>query len=239
MSHSDDPLAFLTGAALDTPRPLAVGQKFKADGAVLPCPGNTTLCHVDPASPAHASLTRAQMALQAGQHANAFTFLPPASFHMTVFEGVIETARRPEAWPQHLPTDVPIADVTADLLPRLQSAALPERLVVRPTQIFGGFGLTLTGATEADEETLREARDEIATATGIHRPYHDGYRFHITMAYLLRWLTPDEAAAVIALSAETFVTLLSEMPTLTLGPIEFCTFETMHHFEPIAHLGSA
>ncbi|MBM7067404.1 DUF1868 domain-containing protein [Actibacterium sp. 188UL27-1] len=236
MSHIDDSRAFLTGAAQNSPHPTAVGQKFTPDGAVLPCPGNTTLAHIDPASPAHAALVRAQRALQAGPHANAFTFLPPASFHMTVFEGVIETTRLPDAWPRHLPTDTAIPDVTNDMLPRLQAVTVPQRLILRPTQIFGGFGVTLTGATEGDEAILRATRDIIADAVAIHRPSHGTYRFHITLGYLLRWLTPEEAAAVIALSADTFLALQADISTLTLGPIEFCTFKDMHHFEPLAYL---
>ncbi|MEO1308587.1 MAG: DUF1868 domain-containing protein, partial [Pseudomonadota bacterium] len=218
------------------PHPAAVGQKFTPEGAPISCPGSTTLCHIDRASPAHASLVRAQQTLRDGPHAGAFTFLPPASFHMTVFDGVISTHRAAPAWPAHLATDLPMDSVTDDLLPRVQALALPQQFAIRPVQLFAGFSLQVAGNGREDEDALRDARDSLSDAMAFRRPDHDAYTFHITFGYLLRWLTPDEANAVIALSDAVFATLTAEVKDLTIGPIEFCAFETMHHFEPLAVL---
>ncbi|NJS40077.1 MAG: DUF1868 domain-containing protein [Rhodobacteraceae bacterium] len=59
-------LARMTGAGMTTALPECVGQKFDAMGRVLPFPGNTFLCHIPPDGPAHAALTAASAALQAG-----------------------------------------------------------------------------------------------------------------------------------------------------------------------------
>lgn len=223
---------YLTGALEPTAHPAAVGEKFTADGQVLPTPGNTTLCHVDPSSPAHAHITAAQHRLRSGPHADAFAFLPPASFHMTVFEGVIDFVRTADRWPASVPLDAPVSDVTAVFDHQLSGIGLAQSFDVRPVDLFAGFSLSMDGVDAAATQTLRRTRDQLSDATGIRRADHDSYRFHITLGYLLRWLTPDEADATLALSRDVCAQLIQDMPQLTLGPVEFCSFETMHHFAP-------
>ncbi|QPH53581.1 DUF1868 domain-containing protein [Pontivivens ytuae] len=226
---------YLTGRLTGGPRPAAVGRKFSADGAVLPAPGNTFLCHVDPASDAHAALARAQDILKAGPLADAFTFLPPASFHMTVFQGVIATERDLERWPGHLATDAAIDDVTTDIEPRVASLTLPTAFQIRPLGIFGGFSVSVSGADAEQEDRLRRTRDTLSDAIGLRAPDHDSYDFHITLGYLLRWLSPEDAETVLDTSRRA----AEELPEqITLGPVEFCTFDDMHRFAPVRQLMS-
>ena len=136
-----DAVAYLTGAMEDGPLPVAIGQKFDAAGRALPCPGNTMLCHLDPASTAFAAFTAVQTKLKASDFAGAFTFLPPSSIHMTIFEGVISYARQPDRWPGHLPLDASVDDVTADLKERTANSGVPQQFTVKPTHLFGGLSL--------------------------------------------------------------------------------------------------
>lgn len=229
-------LTYLTGTGQSLPRPSAVGEKFTADGRVLPFPGNTFLCHVPPRSAAHAALTAASAALQAGPQASAFTFLPPSSFHMTVFEGVCHAHRGADRWPQGIAPETPVEDVTQAFLPRVISLTLPVRQHVRPRGIFGGFSVALTGATPEDEASLRQARKDLADATGIHRASFADYDFHITLGYLIRWLTADEATAVMDLSDNVASALAAAAPVIDLGGVEFCRFDDMHAFPTLCHL---
>ena len=88
-----DPLRFLTGADSETTRPRAItepgkGGKFTPSGAVLPFPGNTVICHIDPNSDAHAALCEMQEDIRQSSFGALFTYLPPSSLHMTVFQGI-------------------------------------------------------------------------------------------------------------------------------------------------------
>lgn len=224
-------IAYLTGALTGGPRPAAIGLKFDEAGEVLPTPGNTTICHIAPQSTAHAALVRAQNTLRAGPLADAFTFLPPASFHMTIFEGVIDYTRERPRWPSHLPLETPVEQVTHDFDKRLQGLGLAQTFRTRPLGIRAGFSVAMAGATADDEALLRRTREQLREATGIARPDHDSYAFHITLAYLLRWLSEDEAQSVVALSRKAGQTLIAEAPEISLGPVEFCAFDTMHHFQ--------
>lgn len=234
----DTALAFryLTGALDGGDRPAAVGRKFDSAGRVLPFAGNTTLCHLDPASPVFRAVSAAQARLRGGPLADAYTFMPPASFHMTVFEGITDQSRTADRWPGHLPLNAPVEQVTQDFAGNLKRLGLPRGFRVRPEGIFGGFCVSLTGADAAAEGDLRKARDRLQQATNLIRPDHAQYRFHITLAYLLRWLSPDEARQVVALSQDVGAELRDEIATIPLGPVEFCRFQDMYHFERLAFL---
>ena len=229
-------IEYLTGALTGGARPAAVGLKFTEDGAPLSCPGYTTICHVDPASDAFRALVSTQDILKAGSLASAFTFMPADSLHMTLFEGVIDYARTADRWPAHLPLNATIAQATEDAAARLKGHCCQQKFKVRPIQVFGGFTVVMAGATKQEEDRLRLTRNALRDALNLHRPDHDAYQFHVTLAYLLRWLSRDEAQDIIELSHTAAQALLADMPELTLGPAELCVFETMHRFERMMYL---
>lgn len=229
-------LALLTGAGQSEPHPRAVGQKFDASGRVLPFPGNTFLCHIPADGAAHAALCQASLALQAGPLADAFSFLPPSSFHMTVFEGVTDADRSDERWPEAMPSDAKLQAVTDRFAAATSGLALPRAQVVRPVAILGGGSVAVTGLTAKDEASLRLSRQHLRDATGIKRRNFASYGFHVTLAYPLRWLTADEAEAVTDLSEQALGPLCEAAPMIPLGPIEFCVFADMHAFHPLQML---
>lgn len=237
MRDDERAIDYLTGALTGGARPAAVGLKFTEEGAPLACPGYTTICHVDPASDAFRALVAAQDALKAGLLASAFTFMPADSLHMTIFEGVIDYSRTADRWPAHLSLDATIAEATKDAAARLKEHPCQQEFKLRPVEVFGGFTVGITGATDDEETGLRKTRNALRDALNLHRPDHDAYQFHVTLAYLLRWLSRDEAQEVVDVSHSVANALLQDMPTLTLGPVELCSFETMHRFDPIMSLG--
>lgn len=212
-----EPLPYLTGRrhgagamppGISSP---GSGGKLTAEGLLLICPGNTMICHIDPESDAHAALVDIQEGLKAGPHAGCFTFLPAASLHMTVFR------------------------VTRVLLDRLDGIELPESRRIRATEVFCGHSMAVDGVG-TDELGLRDTRAQMREATGIDPAGVERYTFHITLAYLLRWLGEDEAREVIALSEALFAENGPRLQDIRLGRIEFCNFEHMHHFEPLHRL---
>lgn len=229
---------YLTGRLTGGTRPAAVGDKFEPTGAVRHWPGNTFICHI-PAGPAHQALTAAQARLRAGPLAEAFAFLPPSSLHMTVFEGANNVRRHDDSWPGALSPEMDLSDVTAHFRMATGPLLLPPTATTRPASIFGGFSVMVNGATEIDERKLRDMRSALSVATTIRRADFADYRFHVTMAYPLRWLRDDEAHAVVSLSDAVFADLATAMPTVPLDEVEFCTFEDMHAFYPVTRLRHA
>lgn len=235
----DDPFDLLTGQLSDLPCPRAIsepgqGGKFAHDGTVQPWPGNTFICHIDPDGPQHAALCAMQDAMKASEVAANFSWLPPSSFHMTVFQGV---SPDDPVWPEGLSRDLTRDAVTEALLDRLHSVTLPQHLTPAARGLHAGHSVTLEGKDAPAEARLRAARMALREATGLHPHGFDTYTFHITLGYPLRWLSAGEAQAVIVVSDAAFAAHGAALAEIPLGPIEFCTFENMHHFETVSELG--
>lgn len=229
---------WLTGRLDAGAVPAAVGSKFSATGEVLRYAGNTFICHIDPASEAFAALTEAQSALKAELPAGAFTFMPPPSFHMTVFGGICDPHRSDDRWPEGIDPATPVDRVTERWLTMAQALSLPQSVNIAPSGIFGGFSVLVEGNDEADRAALRAMRQTLREATGIRRPDFATYRFHITLAYNIRWLTPVEATFVQDLSDRVFAQLGRRAATFALGPVEFCAFDDMHFFRTLHRIGA-
>ena len=231
-------IRYLTGRLSNAPLPPWVspeghGGKFTTDGRVQIWPGNTFVCHVDRNSQAFEAICALQAELKASAFQKFFAFLPPASFHMTVFQGVSPASKPGRRLPACLPRDASRDEVTNALLGRIDGIALPQRHRMRVVDLFSGCSLTMAGATEEDEKSLRETRIALRRATGIDFDDFDDYVFHITLAYLLKWVPEATAQGIAALGAEMAERYIDEIGLIDLGPVEFCNFENMHHFERV------
>ncbi|NNL19286.1 MAG: DUF1868 domain-containing protein, partial [Boseongicola sp.] len=165
-----------------------------------------------------------------------FTFLPPPSFHMTVYQGLSPDMKPGSGWPEGIPEGLPRDDVNALLLERLDRLALPTCYKIKVDGLFAGYSFTVSGANEAEERALRQTRNSLRDATGITFEDFDSYVFHITMAYLIDWLSDGTARELVDFSSEISRRLLREIGPIELGPVEFCAFDTMHHFELVKAL---
>ena len=220
-----------------TDPPADIGRKFHADGSVRHFPGNTLVCHVRQ-GPLFAALARAHATMTMANGARAWSFLPPSSWHMTVFDGVCHNLLATAPRPADLPMDASGATVDAFVLDRLRGwhagPALPLRLA--PTGIRlgakGGIGVQLAEADDDARADLRGLRDRIADRLDLRRPNHSGYGFHITFAYLTA--RPTETAqremntAVTTASTEFCETV----PEIRFDDIAVCLFDDMAAFHP-------
>jgi hypothetical protein len=218
-------------AALTSTNP-HLGVRFDTTGRFLPEAGNTVVAQVAPGSPTEAALTGLRAALLALPEAGHFAFTNPASWHMTVFEGVIETRRMAEFWPEGLAPDLPIDTVTDRMIDRLAGWQAPPDFAMRITAVTP-FGLRLTGATPADETVARDWRDRLSATFGLHRPGHETYGFHITLAYAVTPLPagalPDLRRAMDDLTRQ----MQAAVPVLDLARPAFCRFADMNAFPPV------
>ena len=232
-----EPIKFLTGTLSPRAYPSGVGlpgtgEKFTTDGVVEIWPGNTFVCHVERPSPAYAALMELQEAVKQSEFAAFFTFLPPPSFHMTVFQGMSPGNQGTPEWPRDVPVTASRDDVTETIAARTRGLELPE-VRIRAKDLFCARSLTVTGIDEAAERTLRQARSDLRDATGISPRDFDSYVFHITLSYLIHWLSVSAATELAAFSDELFGEFEEALQDISLEPCAFCNFDSMHHFEPV------
>ncbi|MEQ8482379.1 MAG: DUF1868 domain-containing protein [Hoeflea sp.] len=215
--------------------PAMLGTRFDRRGNFLQEPGNTIVCHVPDGSRTQTAMVKVRDRLQALDAGGHFTWTPVSSYHMTLFNGVIESQRAREHWPADLPLDASIHEATDYLAPRLSEFRGMAPFSVKLESVTP-LGLLVTGASADDEATIRRIRDELTIPFGFRKPGHDGYPLHLTLGYILRWL-PRELAPVYMRELEDIgETFRRDVPVLELGPAEFCTFRDMNHFEPVLRL---
>ncbi|WP_420337174.1 DUF1868 domain-containing protein [Roseibium sp.] len=232
-----DPIAHLTGNLSKKPYPSGVslpgqGGKFDTCGGVQIWRGNTFVRHVTKGSDSFAALVELQEAVKRSEFARFYTFLPAPSFHMTVFQGYSPRSDIGKTLPADLASNLGADCASTDISKRVAGLSLPHARA-RPSGLFCLHSVTMEGASPEDERALRQARQRLRDATGLNPPDFDSYVFHITMAYLTQWLSPTTAAEVVAFSAELGQAFCATNPDIALDPCAFCTFESMHHFEPL------
>ena len=184
-----DGIAYLTGQLSENSSPPAIttpdgGGKFDHNGEVLPWPGNTFICHLNPHSSEHKALRLIQNRLKAGPQSNAFAFLPPDSFHMTVMEGISGPPESDPSWPKSSNKKHDLQTATELILQRITGVVVPNSHQIKVTDIFPGHSLKVEGFNEDQEHSLRRTREILRDTAGIKpRAFYD-YQFHITLAYL-------------------------------------------------------
>lgn len=212
-----------------------VGQKFNEDGSVRAFPGNTCISKIVPEMPIYTGLVQLQERLKELDVDGKYGFLPPSSFHMTVIEGVCDQFRRPENWSSKLPPDMPLADVTEFVLERYKKLTPPASMRMQVARTYFQ-GLLLVILKPADTETaqaLKSFRDQFAAETGIRFKNHDDYTFHISLAYRLIEMTPEEEQPFVDLQEEAARKLQAAYPTFELRKPSLTTFQSMFQFDDI------
>ena len=135
----------------------------------------------------------------------------------------------PESFPESLPRD----EASAILAEQLDGLGLPTHFRIMVDGLFAAHSLTVSGADETEETALRQVRATLGDATGIQFADFDDYIFHITIAYLIDWLPEATAREIAEFSSEVDRRFQGEIGHIELGHVEFCNFDSMHHFEPV------
>jgi hypothetical protein len=227
--------------------PIGVPHKFSPDGRVQRYAGNTTLCHVPTDSPLLCILQAFHNRL--GSHpmlSKLIHLLPPSSWHMTIFDCMRETECEPGMWPSGM-LKVPLAESTVLYRERLHRLGLEldKEGLAPPYQMrvcgidgaAAGIGLELEGATPDEEARMRKLRDRISVVLGIRAPNHEVYGFHISVAYFLRHVVGEARDELHRIFMEFLPVLKRDL--VTLGSVEFCTFENMQAFHRLMYLSDS
>jgi hypothetical protein len=215
------------------PEPIPhLGTRYNSSGIFLPEPGNTIVCHLEVGSETEAVLQEVRGRYRAMPGGEYLAFTAESSLHMTLFQGIIEYRRRLPYWPEDVPLETPIDDMTAIFMDRLagfQPGPAFQMEVIEATP----NGLTLDGVSEADRAALRSWRDRLADLLGYRHPDHDTYAFHITFAYMTERFDDETMMAWQPFLAEVVEEIRRRAPTIALRPPAFCSFEDMNHFEEL------
>ena len=212
--------------------PPRLGTRYGRRGGFLPEPGNTIVCHLEKGSATQALLVSARARYLEMPEAERFLFTPITSLHMTLFQGVIEYRRKPRFWPDDMPLETPIEDMTEIMAARLEgfSTLDPFQVTVKSAK---PSGLVVEGRSENDCRAMKAWRDALARLLGYRHPDHDDYAFHITFAYVIERLSDAALPAWQAMLDEVTAEIKRAVPVLELRPPAFCSFEDMNHFHEL------
>jgi hypothetical protein len=238
-----------TGVAASFARPSAaregappdVGRKFYPDGRVKRFDGNTIICHLDQQGP-NAATFNALLDIYRDAPRHAFmrkvTLLPPSSYHMTIFGAANDPDRRPGAWPADIPMDMPIARCSVILGDRLRAAnfGIDRPIHMRiddrePKADERPLTIRLLPIDAAEDRRLRDLRNQLADILKIRVPTHDAYSFHITLGYLIRWLSVSEQRDFRRSLAIWREGLIRTAPIIEFGAPEYCILKDMFAFQ--------
>ena len=165
----------------------------------------------------------------------AFAYLPPASFHMTVFDLLCDQVRVEGCWSSAIALDAPLErtdELLAEMLERVVWPGAPRMRVTGLGQLGGDhtLHLRLEPADETTAESLWTFREAVSRATGIRHPGHATYFFHVSLAYPLRELGEAEGRAYRRFEAEMNVRLSERLGAVELGEPCLARFEDMFEF---------
>ena len=221
-----------------------VGRKLYADGRVHPFRGNTVICHIDQQGPNNnffEALLDIYRQLPALRFAPKITALPPSSYHMTIFGGANHPERKPGLWPTSIPLDTPIEECTRILGERLEKAKLgsiaPIRMCVDlsdPVERENPFTIRLLPIDDTENQRLRALRNKLSEILEIRSQSHDSYRFHVTLAYLIRTLDRSELREFQASYKAQHAEVARRCPVIEFGQPEYCSLEDMFHFKRLS-----
>jgi hypothetical protein len=220
------------------PYPSTVPIKYDPDGNAQAYVGNSVICPLSPSSLLYGSLLSLREKLRNSSFAHLFArdaLMEPANWHTTVFIGARDKIRSKGYWPKDLPSDVPQDEVLTDKLRKFDLQCTPPyRMKVSSVgRTKYSINVQLTPETAEEEGRLKDLRNRLSDYLGIRHPQHDSFTFHLTLAYLLRWLDDGQKQELDALLQEHFETMPAQME---LGRPTFCTFQNMKGWSPVLEL---
>lgn len=209
-----------------------LGSRYNTSGVFLAEHGNTVVCHLVEGSETEAAIHAARQRFLDMPGADKLAFTAQSSLHMTLFQGIIETRRAQPYWPQDIPVETPVDDMTAIFMDRLAGFHPGEAFAVEVIHATP-LGLTVGPVTERDRVILKDWRDRLADLLGYRHPDHETYVFHITFAYMIERFDDQTMAAWVPFLEAVEKDIRERAPVIELRAPAFCAFDDMNHFEEL------
>ena len=208
-------------------------NKFDNKGTPLPFPGCTIICNIPLNSHLSDQIIIFQKKMKNFNPEQTYFYLPPSSFHMTLFDCCNLNTKNTNYWPSNIDPNMDYKDVAVELNKRIQNYIFPEKLNLKLKMFFGGYSIILEPFSEKDEKILRNCRNELSSLLKIKFENHQRYTFHITLAYILRELKENEIKKLLEFNKNLFQEFDKEFPKIILNKPEMSTFENMLEFKSV------
>ena len=208
-------------------------NKFDDKGTPLPFPGCTIICNIPLNSNLSDQIIIFQKKMKNFNPEQTYFYLPPSSFHMTLFDCCNLNTKNTNYWPSNIDPNMDYKDVAVELNKRIQNYIFPEKLNLKLKMFFGGYSIILEPFSEKDEKILRNCRNELSSLLKIKFENHQRYTFHITLAYILRELKEGEIKKLLKFNKDLFQEFDRKFPEIILNKPEMSTFDNMLEFKSI------
>jgi len=206
---------------------------FDEKGNPLPFPGCTIICNIPLNTDLSDEIISLQKKIENYNPKKTYFYLPPSSFHMTLFDCCNFNTKNTNYWPSDIDTDMDYKDIAIELNKRIQNYIFPEELNLKLKMFFGGYSIILEPYSEKDEKILRNCRDELSSLLKIKFENHQRYTFHITLGYILRELNQIEIKNLIKFNKNLSRDFSKKFSKITFTKPEMCVFEDMLEFKTI------
>ena len=208
-------------------------NKFDEKGNPLPFPGCTIICNIPLNTHLSDQIRNFQKKIENFNPEKTYFYLPPSSFHMTLFDCCNLDTENTKYWPSNVDPNIDYKDIAVELNNRIENYIFPENLNLKLKMFFGGYSIILEPFSEEDEKILRNCRDELSSLLKIKFENHQRYTFHITLAYILRELKKDEIKKLLEFNKDLYQEFDKKFPKIVLNKPEMSTFENMLEFKSI------
>lgn len=205
--------------------------------------GNSLVTHIEKGSPLYSELVEIRDNLVKSKFGNDVIPLPVNSYHITIFNGTNETLaqRKYGFFPEDLPLESSIFDVHQHFYKKLKDAYESGTIKIKPIKFKivaldtkYGFSPILEPATKEDYKYLWDLREEFSKLLKIKRPSFNDDKFHISMAYLYKKMTPEQAKAYQEFANKQFESMKNK--TVTINHIEFVVFNDMLSYSTLLEM---
>ena len=208
-------------------------NKFDDKGNALSFPGCTIICNIPLNTDLSNQIISFQKNIENFNPKKTYFYLPPSSFHMTLFDCCNLNTKNTNYWPSDMDPDMDYNDIAVELNKKIENYNFPKEFNLKLKTFFGGYSIILTPFSEKDEKILRNCRDELSNLLKIKFENHQRYTFHITLAYILRQLNETEIKNLIEFNKQLSSDFNKKFPKITFTKPEMCTFKDMLEFKSI------
>ena len=208
-------------------------NKFNDKGYPLSFPGCTIICNIPLNTDLSNQIISFQKNIENFNPKKTYFYLPPSSFHMTLFDCCNFNTKNTNYWPSDIDPDMDFKDIAVELNKKIENYNLPKEFNLKLKTFFGGYSIILEPFSEKDEKIIRNCRDELSSLLKIKFENHQIYTFHVTLAYILRQLNETEIKNLIEFNKQLTSDFNKKFPKITFTKTEMCTFKDMLEFKSI------
>lgn len=208
-------------------------KKFDSKGNPLSFSGCTIICKIPKDSKLSKKITNIQSLLKKFNPKKKYTYLPPSSFHMTVFDCCNASTKNTKFWPHGINKNQNYKIISKELNKRIKNFNFPQKFNLKPKMLFGGYSIILEPSSLKDKKIIKNCRNNLSKLLKIKFENHRRYVFHITLAYIFKKLDYDEIRNICKFDKKLFNKLKKEYPKITLNNPEMTIFKNMYKFKSV------